>query len=227
MAHAKRGGFEWGDAAKTNWIDISIPFRNKMVHWPTDPVPRVERIKDRDKGDPVTLTEMQFIDHVGTHVDAPLHFIAGGRTIDKMPIDATMGRARVIEIKDPKSVTLKELMPHGIRRGERILFKTRNSDRCYKTDEFIDDYVYFDTDVATYLVDRGVRVVGLDYISIGNYHDNKNLGDTHRILLEGGVYIIEGVNLAKVKAGRYDLICLPILLDKGDAASARAILRPA
>jgi arylformamidase len=227
MARAKRGGFEWGDAPKTNWIDISIPFRNKMVHWPTDPVPRVERIKDRDKGDPVTLTEMQFIDHVGTHVDAPLHFIAGGRTIDKMPIDATMGRARVIEIKDPKSVTLKELMPHGIRRGERILFKTRNSVRCYKTDEFIDDYVYFDTDVAAYLVDRGVRVVGLDYISIGNYHDNKNLGDTHRILLEGGVYIIEGVNLAKVKAGRYDLICLPILLDKGDAASARAILRPA
>ena len=71
MAHAKSGGFEWGDAPKTNWIDISIPFRNKMVHWPTDPVPRVERINDRDKGDPVTLTEMQFIDHVGTHVDAP------------------------------------------------------------------------------------------------------------------------------------------------------------
>lgn len=227
MAQAKHGGFKWGEAPKTNWIDISIPFRNKMVHWPSDPVPRVERIKDRDKGDPVTLTEMQFIDHVGTHVDAPLHFIAGGMTIDKMPLDATMGRARVIEIKDPKSVTLKELMPHGIRRGERILFKTRNSDRCYKTDEFVDDYVYFDTDVAAYLVDRGVRVVGLDYISIGNYHDNKNLGDTHRILLEGGVYIIEGVNLAKVKAGRYDLICLPILLDKGDAGSARAILRPA
>ena len=227
MAQTKRGGFKWGDAPKTRWIDISIPFRNKMVHWPSDPVPRVERIKDRDRGDPVTLTEMQFIDHVGTHVDAPLHFIAGGMTIDKMPIDATMGRARVIEIKNPTAVTLKELTPYGVRRGERILFKTRNSARCYKTDDFIDDYVYFDTDVASYLVEKGVRVVGLDYISIGNYHDNKNLGDTHRILLEGGVYIIEGINLAKVKAGRYDLICLPILLERGDAGSARAILRPA
>ena len=140
---------------------------------PPTRVPRGERIKDRDKGDPVTLTEMQFIDHVGTHVDAPLHFIAGGRTIDKMPMDATMGRARVIEIKDPVSMNCKELKPHGIRRGERILFKTRNSSRCYKTDEFIEDYVYFATDVAKYLVDRGVRVVGLDYISIGNYQDNR------------------------------------------------------
>lgn len=224
---AKKGGFAWGEAPDSRWIDISIPFRNKMVHWPSDPVPRIERIKDRDKGDPVTLTEMQIIDHVGTHVDAPLHFIAKGRTIDRMPIDATMGRARIIEIKDPVSVKLKELKPYGIRRGERILFKTRNSERCYRTDDFVDDYVYFDTDVATYLVERGVRVVGLDYISIGNFHDNKNLGDTHRILLEGGVYIIEGINLSKVKAGRCDLICLPILLEKGDAASARAIVRPA
>ena len=227
MAQAKHGGFKWGEASKTNWIDISIPFRNKMVHWPSDPVPRVERIKDRDKGDPVTLTEMQFIDHVGTHVDAPLHFIAGGMTIDKMPLDATMGRARVIEIKDPVSIELKELEPYGIRRGERILFKTRNSSRCYKTDDFVEDYVYFSTDVAKYLVDKGVRVVGLDYISIGKYKDNQNLGDTHRILLEGGVYIIEGINLSKVKEGRYDLVCLPILLEKGDAGSARAILRPA
>jgi len=226
MAMKKRG-FAWGVAPKSRWIDISIPFRNKMLHWPSDPVPRVERIKDRDKGDPVTLTEMQFIDHVGTHVDAPLHFIAGGRTIDKMPLDATMGRARVIEIKDPVSIELKELIPHRIRRGERILFKTRNSARCYKTDDFVEDYVYFSTDVASYLVEKGVRVVGLDYISIGKYKDNENLGSTHRILLEGGVYIIEGINLAKAKPGRYDLVCLPILLENGDAASARALLRPA
>lgn len=227
MADKKSGGFKWGEAPKTNWIDISIPFRNKMVHWPTDPVPRIERIKDRDKGDPVTLTEMQFIDHVGTHVDAPLHFIAGGLTIDKMPLDATMGRARVIEIKDPISIKIDELEPYGIRRGERILFKTKNSSRCYETDEFVEDYVYFATEVAGYLVEKGVRVVGLDYLSIGSYRDNENIGATHRALLEGGVYIIEGINLSKVGPGRYDLVCLPILLDRGDAGPARAILRPA
>jgi arylformamidase len=226
MAKKKTGKFEWGEAPASSWIDISIPFRNKMVHWPSDPVPRVERIKDRDKGDPVTLTEMQWIDHVGTHIDAPLHFIAGGNTIDKMPLNATIGRARVIEIKDPESIKLKELTPYNLRRGERILFKTRNSSRCYKTDEFIEDYVYFSTEVAQHLVDRGVRAVGLDYISIGMYKNRENLHDTHQILLENGVYIIEGINLSKVKAGRYELICLPILLERGDAGSARAILRP-
>ncbi len=216
----------WGEATKSSWIDISIPIRDKMVYWPTDPVPRVTRIKDRDKGDPVTLTEIQIIDHVGTHIDAPLHFIAGGKTIDQMPLNATIGRARVIEIKDKKVITLKELLPHNIRRGERILFKTTNSTRCYKTDEFVEDYVYFSTEVAQHLVDRGVRAVGLDYISIGTPKDRDNIHDTHRILLEGGVYIIEGINLAKVKPGRYELICLPILLHRGDAAPARAILRP-
>ncbi len=226
MAENKGSGFKWGDAPASSWIDISIPFRNNMVHWPGDPVPRVERIKDRDKGDMVTLTEMQWIDHVGTHIDAPLHFIAGGATIDKMPLNATIGRARVIEIKDTESIKLKELAPYNLRRGERILFKTLNSERCYKTDEFIEDYVYFSTEVAQHLVDRGVRAVGLDYISIGAYGSRENLGATHQILLENGVYIIEGINLSGVKAGRYELICLPILLENGDAASARAILKP-
>ena len=226
MAEKKSGSYRWGEAPKSDWIDISIPFRNKMVHWPSDPTPRVERLKDRNKGDPTSLMEMQWVDHAGTHVDAPIHFIAGGQTIDKMPLNATIGRARVIEIKDTESIKLKELAPYHIRRGERILFKTQNSSRCYRTDEFVEDYVYFSTEIAQYLVDRGVRVVGLDYISIGKYKDADNLRATHQILLEGGIYILEGINLARAKAGRYELLCLPILLEGGDAGSARAILRP-
>lgn len=226
MAKRKTGKFEWGKAPASKWIDISIPLKDKMVHWPGDPVPRFQRIKDRDKGDPNTLMEIQIIDHVGTHIDAPLHFIAGGKTIDKMPVHATTGRARVIEIKDKKAITLKELLPYNIRRGERILFKTTNSTKCYKTDEFVEDFVYFLEEVAQHLVDRGVRAVGLDYISIGTPTNRENVGNTHRILLGNGVYIIEGINLAKVKPGRYELVCLPLLLDKGDAAPARAMLRP-
>ncbi len=222
----QKASLQWGDAAQSDWIDISIPYRNKMVYWPSDPVPRVERIKDRDKGDPVTLTEIQIIDHVGTHVDAPLHFIAGGRTIDRMPLDATIGRARVIEIKNSVSINMDEVLPQNIQNGERLLFKTLNSERCYRTDAFVPDYVYFSTDVIRYLVEKGVRVVGLDYLSIGKYGDNNSIGDTHKILLENGVYIIEGINLAKVKPGFYDLVCLPIFLENGDAAPARAILKP-
>lgn len=226
MTKKKTGKFEWGQATKSKWIDISIPLRDKMVHWPGDPVPRFQRIKDRDKGDPASLMEIQIIDHVGTHIDAPLHFIAGGKTIDQMPVDATVGRARVIEIKDKKAITLKELLPHNIRRGERILFKTTNSARCYKTDEFVEDFVYFLEEVAQHLVDRGVRAVGLDYISIGTPRQRENVGRTHTILLGNGVYIIEGLNLSKAKAGRYELVCLPLLLEKGDAAPARAMVRP-
>ena len=221
----KTGKVEWGEAPASGWIDISIPLKDKMIHWPTDPVPRIERLKDRDKGDPVSLMELQIIDHVGTHVDAPLHFIPGGKTIDKMPLNATIGRARVIEIKNPKAITLKELAPYNLRRGERILFKTRNSS-LYKTDEFTEDYVYFSTEVAQHLVDKHVRVVGLDYISIGTPQDRDNIRDTHSILLGNGIYVIEGINLSKVKAGRYELICLPLLLERGDAGPARAIVRP-
>jgi arylformamidase len=216
---------KWGEAARSSWIDISIPLKDKMIHWPTDPVPRIERLKDRDKGDPVSLMELQIVDHVGTHVDAPLHFIPGGMTIDKMPLNATIGRARVIEIKDRKAITLKELAPHNLRRGERILFKTRNSS-LYKTGVFTEDYVYFSTEVAQHLVDRGVRVVGLDYISIGTPADRDNIRDTHSILLGGGIYVIEGLDLSNVKAGRYELVCLPLRLERGDAGPARAILRP-
>jgi arylformamidase len=155
MAKNTGSNAKWGEAPKSTWIDISIPFRNNMVHWPTDPVPHVKRLKDRNAGDDTTLTEMQWIDHVGTHVDAPLPFIKNGKTIDKMPLNATIGRTRVIEIKNPVSITLKELAPHAIRRGERILFKTQNSVKCYKSDAFVEDYVYFDTDVAQYLADKG------------------------------------------------------------------------
>ncbi len=224
---AKRGAsYKWGDVITSTWIDISLPFHTNMWHWPTDPPARAERIKDRDKGDPVSLMEIQWVDHTGTHIDAPLHFIAGGKTIDEMPLNATIGRARVIEIKDEESIKVAELVPYNIRRGERILFKTLNSSKYFPNDAFFEDYVYIDPPAAHYLVERGVRVVGIDYISVGSFrHPSKN-AETHQTLLNSGVYIIEGLDLSRVKAGRYELVCLPILLKRGDAGPARAILRP-
>jgi arylformamidase len=226
MARKRAGAFERGDAPPSPWIDISIPLRDKMVHWPGDPEPEIVRLKDRNAGDPYSMMDLHIVNHAGTHIDAPLHFIAGGGTIDEMPLNATVGRARVIEIKNREKITAEEIAPYKIRRGERILFKTRNSDECYRTDEFAEDYVYLSTEVARYLADRSVRAVGLDYLSVGTIRDGKNLRDTHEILLDAGVYIIESINLAGVKPGRYELVCLPLLLEKGDGSPARAIIRP-
>jgi arylformamidase len=226
MAEKKEDGHKWGDTIASDWIDISLPFHTNMWHWPSDPPARAERIKDRDKGDPVSLMEIQWVDHTGTHVDAPLHFIAGGKTIDDMPLNATIGRARVIEIKDTESIKVEDLIPYHIRRGERILFKTLNSTKYLPDDSFFEDYVYISPAAAHYLVEKGIRVVGIDYISVGSFRYPEMNAETHQTLLNNGVYIIEGLNLSKAKPGKYELLCLPLLLERGDAGPARAILRP-
>jgi arylformamidase len=226
MARKLSSSSRQGKVNKSQWIDISIPLRHAMVHWPTDGPTLIRRILDVDKGDKVTMSEMTLISHTGTHMDAPLHFIYRGKTIDEMPLDTAIGLSRVIEIKDTESVKTEELASFNIQRGERILLKTRNSDRVYRTDEFVDDYVYISTEAARFLAEKGVRMIGLDYISIGSYKLESNVKDTHEALLSRGIWIIEGLNLSGVKAGNYELICLPIKLEKGDAGLARAILRP-
>ena len=223
MAARTRG--KASETGESRWIDISIPLRNGMVHWPTDPPPRVERIKDVGRGDGVTLTELTIIVHTGTHIDAPLHFIPGGSTIDKMPLDVAVGPARVIEVKGVDVIRPELLERHDIRKGERILVKTDNSGRVYRTDAFVDDYVYFADETAQYLVERGVSLVGLDYISVGSIKSEGNVHATHQTLLKNGVYILEGINLAAVRPGNYELICVPLLVERGDAGPTRAILR--
>jgi arylformamidase len=162
--------------------------------------------------------------HTGTHIDSPFHFIKSGVGIHELPLSAVIGEARVIEILDPESIKPEELRVHRIRKGERILFRTQNSERCWKTDEFVEDFVYISTESLKYLVDRGIRTVGVDYLSVGGY--NKNIIQVHHVLLKAGIWIIEGLNLSRIKQGTYELICLPIKIEKGDGAPARAVLRP-
>lgn len=212
----------------TEWIDISIPFPvdKPMPFFPTDPQgPSVTRIFDRTKGDPVTMSQININSHNGTHIDAPFHFIAEGTTIDMMPLDTAIGPARVIEIKDPVSIKLDEVEPYDIKEGERILFKTRNSSYAYKTADFVDDYVYCTNEVAHYLKDKKIRLVGVDYITIGNQKDHENIKTVHETLLMNGIYIIEMLNLDGVKPGDYEMVCLPLRMEKGDAGPCRAIIR--
>ena len=116
---------------KKPWIDISVPLRDGMVHWPNDPPVRIKRVKDIEHGDTASLSVISMGAHSGTHVDAPIHFIREGKGVDHIPLDTLVGRARVIEIKDKESVTPEELATYRIRRGERILFKTRNSSEVW------------------------------------------------------------------------------------------------
>ena len=198
------GGPLPSDPPRSRWIDISVPLRNAMVHWPSDPPVRIEHVTDIAHGDSHTLSEISMGSHTGTHMDAPLHFIRHGMGIDQMPVDTTVGRARVIEIQNTESIKPEELVSHRIRRGERILFKTRNSSRGWQTDTFIEDFVFISKEAARFLVNCKVSVVGVDYLSVGSY----KLGGTeiHQTLLGGGVWIIEGLDLSGVSPGRYDLI---------------------
>jgi arylformamidase len=206
-----------------DWIDVSVPLRTGMVHWPDDPPVSIEREQDIERGDVATVSSLSMGAHTGTHIDAPLHFFRTGKSIDTMPLTATLGRARVIEIHDPESIKPDELRPHEIQRDERILFKTRNSARCWQTDDFVEDFVYISPEAARYLAAQRVQTVGVDYLSVGGFF--RDGVETHHALLEAGIWIIEGLNLSSVAPGIYELVCLPLKIEGGDGAPARAILR--
>ncbi len=213
------------DRARKPWIDISVPVRDAMVHWPGDPPISIKRVMDIEQGDMINLSVISMGAHTGTHVDAPIHFVGKGQGIDDMPVDTLVGRARVIEIRDPESIKPEELARHRIRHGERILFKTENSSHVWQKDEFVEDFVFISDAAADLLVDRGVRLVGIDYMSVGSFRHGGSY--VHKTLLSGGIWIIEGLNLSNVMPGKYDLISLPLRIVGGDGAPARAILRPA
>jgi arylformamidase len=206
-----------------DWIDVSVPLRTGMVHWPDNPPVSIERIQDIERGDVANVSRLSMGAHTGTHMDAPLHFLRTGKGIDTMPLTATIGRARVIEIHDPESIKPEELRPYQIQRGERVLFKTRNSTRCWHTDDFVEDFVYISQEAARYLAAQHVQTVGVDYLSVGGFF--KDGVETHQALLEAGIWIIEGLNLSAVVPGIVELICLPLKIEESDGAPSRAILR--
>ena len=207
----------------SDWIDISVPVRSGMVHWPGDPEFHIERALDMEKGDPCTVSRVSMGVHTGTHMDAPLHFIPAGVSIDKMPLTATIGPARVIHVFDGESIKPGELERHRIEKGERILFRTSNSDRGWKTDAFLEDFVYISHEAARYLADCEISSVGVDYLSVGGY--TKDGPETHQALLGAGIWVIEGLNLSGIDPGAYELICLPLRLVGAEGSPARAIVR--
>jgi len=212
---------EDGDQA---WIDVSVTVRHGMPHWPDNPPIVMQRPMELLRGHACNLSHLAMGVHTGTHIDAPVHFIHQAAGVDEMPLSATMGPARVIEIADPRVITAGELRGHSLQAGERVLFRTANSPRCWQADRFVEDFVYVSEQAAEHLAETRVRTVGVDYLSVGGYHADG--AKIHRILLSAGIWIIEGLDLSAVRAGRYELICLPVKLHGSDGAPARALLRP-
>ena len=206
------------------WIDVSVPLKTGLAHWPGDPATSLSRVKDLERGDPCTVSKLEMCAHAATHMDAPAHFILGGASIDQMPLTTGLGRARVIAIADPESIKPAELAKHRIRPGERILFKTVNSERCWKSEEFVEDFVHISLEAASYLALRKVKLVGVDYLSVGGFRADG--AGTHRELLGAGVWIVEGLDLSRVEPGPVQLVCLPLRLAGAEGSPARAIVRP-
>src|SRR5215469_5497492 len=205
-------------AVSSKWLDVSVPIYAGMVHFPDNPSIEIDTITHVERGDVCTLSKLTMGSHTGTHIDAPIHFLPGGAGAEQVPLDNLIGRARVIEIKDPDAVKAEELRVHNLGVRERVLLKTSNSEQCWKTSQFVPDFVSIAEDAASYLASLNTLAVGIDYLSAGS-------PETHRKLLGAGVVIVEGLNLTGISPGRYELLCLPLKILGGDGALARVLLR--
>jgi arylformamidase len=202
--------------------DVSMPIRDGGVVYPGNPPIRIELQQAISRGDGANVSSVSFGSHTGTHVDAPRHFLDGGVGVDAMALERLIGPALVIAFNpEVRSIGAAELGVHSLAGHQRILLKTRNSGLLHES-EFDSSYTYLAPDGAEHLLAHGVDVVGIDYLSIEQFHSGHHR--THRALLERGVIIIEGLDLSAVPAGVYQLICLPLRLEGLDGAPARTLL---
>ena len=203
--------------------DISLPISTQLPVWPGDPPFTRRYVSEIAKGGNSNTSFIEMCAHMGTHVDAPDHFLGNGKTIEELPLSVLCGRAYVLHLPDIDLITADILRSADIPpRTRRILFKTRNSD-LWKigNQEFQTDFVGLSLDAAEYLVNRSVKLVGIDYLSIAPYKQSR---PTHQVLLKAGIVILEGIDLSTVSQGRYSLYCLPLKLVGFDGAPARAML---
>jgi arylformamidase len=203
--------------------DISVPISESLPVWPGDPAIRVTQPSHLDKGDMATVSRLDLGAHSGTHVDAPAHFIQGGAGVDSLDLRILVGPALVAHLLGVDIISARVLESLQIPRGtERVLFRTRNSNNWARQDAVFDEgFVAISEDGARWLVDRGTRLVGVDYLSVGSYAEPV---PTHRVLLGAGVIAVEGLDLSAIAPGHYQLVCLPLRIAGGDGAPARVIL---
>lgn len=202
--------------------DISVPIRSGGLVYPGNPEIDIALQQAVAKGAGANVSTIRFGSHTGTHADAARHFFDDGQTVDKIPLERLIGPALLLSFADDvRSVGVAELRAHDINGQTRVLLRTRNS-AFLSQKEFVKDYTYLAPDGAQYLVDQGVELVGIDYLSIEQFHSGHHL--THRTLLERSVVIVEGLDLSVPPPGEYQFICLPLRIEGCDGAPARAVL---
>jgi arylformamidase len=202
--------------------DISVPIRSGGLVYPGNPEIEITLQQAVAKGAGANVSFIRFGSHTGTHADAARHFFDDGQTVDKIPLDRLIGPALLLAFPEElRAVTAADLQKHDVKGHTRILLRTRNS-ALLSQKEFVRDYTFLAPDGAQYLVDNGVELVGIDYLSIEQFHSGHH--KTHRTLLERSVVILEGLDLSVPAPGAYELICLPLRIEGCDGAPARAVL---
>ena len=203
-------------------IDVSVPLSPALPTYPGNTPFSLEPIQRIAKGDHANLSTLHMSAHAGTHVDAPVHFFDGAPGTDSLPIEMLFGRTRVVDITSRHGIDADDLASIDLSEDIRVLFRTPNS-RLWGDPEFHKDYVGVTESGARHLVDRGIKVVGVDYLSVEKF---KTPGaPAHHILLGGGTIVIEGLNLRDAEPGVYDMYCLPLRIVGSDGAPARVVLR--
>ncbi len=204
-----------------SFYDISLKLSGETVRWVTSPPFELPERRRMSKGDPNNSSAVNMSVHSGTHIDAPFHFVEQGTTIDQLPLERFIGPALVYSVETERYITKEHVAGIRLDGVTRVLFKTHNSGLLHQR-EYDPDFVAFSVEAAQSLVELGVELVGLDYLSVAHADEQVPV---HRAFLDHGVILLEGIDLSEVAPGRYELMCLPILLGDSDGAPCRAILR--
>jgi arylformamidase len=201
--------------------DVTVPLAPGMTTYPGDPPFALEPVQQLGR-DPCNLSRMTLSTHTGTHVDAPSHFLAGGATVDQLPLEILLGKARVVQVLARERVDRVDLEALDLRDDLRVLLKTRMSGQLHRS-AYQGDHVYLSEDAALYLAQAGIKLVGFDYLSV----DRSGAAGyaAHRALLGRGVVVLEGLDLSEVEPGEFEMACLPLRIAGGDGAPARVVLR--
>ena len=205
-------------------FDISVTLGQEAVVYPGDPEFSLEVLSSLSEGASAQVSRFSMCAHSGTHLELPAHFLAGADTIEKYPAKSFILSAQVVQIENSEAVERRELSTKEIKTGRALLFKTRNSaSDLVRAGRFCEDYVYIAPDAALFCLEKQARLVGLDYCSIDRFGAAKDY-PAHKILLNKGLLILEGINLKEVPEGDYSLVCLPLKIKGAEASPVRAVL---